>query len=138
MTTDVHALLGGYVADALSPRELAEFEQHLTTCQSCRDEVRELRETAADLSHMVAAPPPPALRERVLATAATIRPEPPALIVRRPRVSARLRVVLTLAALAVLAWVIRDPAGAAVIARQLATWGAAMLDGLVAFFHALS
>lgn len=48
------------------------------------------------------------------------------------------RVALTLAALVVLALVIRDPAGAAVIARQLATWGGAILDGVVAFFRELS
>lgn len=48
------------------------------------------------------------------------------------------RVVLSLVALAMLALVIRDPAGAAVITRQLATWGGAVLDGLVAFFRALS
>ncbi|WP_394615281.1 hypothetical protein JNUCC0626_36585 [Lentzea sp. JNUCC 0626] len=48
------------------------------------------------------------------------------------------RAVVVLVALAVLALIIRDPAGAAVIARLLATWGGAVLDGLVAFFQALS
>jgi hypothetical protein len=48
------------------------------------------------------------------------------------------RVVLALVALALLALVIRDPAGAATITRQLAAWGGIVLDGLVAFFRALS
>lgn len=98
MTTDVHALLGGYVADALSPREQAEFERHLTTCQNCRDEVREFRETTAELSALVATPPPPELREQLLATIATTRPEPPEPQPAGHRPGTRLRRLFALAA----------------------------------------
>ncbi len=48
------------------------------------------------------------------------------------------RVELTLTAVAVFALVVRDPAGAANITRQLAAWGGTVLDGLVAFIQALS
>ena len=65
--SDLHSEVGSYVADALNPAERAEFEGHLVSCVSCRLEVAEFSETLAELTGLVAAPPPPALRASVLA-----------------------------------------------------------------------
>jgi anti-sigma-K factor RskA len=68
--TDLHALTGAYVLDALDDDERALFETHLEACDACAREVAELREPAARLSATTNVPPPPGLRERVLAEAA--------------------------------------------------------------------
>ena len=57
--SDLHSAVGSYVADALNPAERAEFEGHLVSCVSCRLEVAEFSETLAELTGLVAAPPPP-------------------------------------------------------------------------------
>jgi anti-sigma-K factor RskA len=68
-------LAGAYALGALDPAERAGFEAHLAGCTTCRTEVEALRELTALLGHGVAAAePPPALRERVLATARQVRP----------------------------------------------------------------
>ena len=74
---DVHSAVGSYVADALELSERAEFEAHLSYCDSCRQEVAEFDETTAELTRLVATPPPTALRERVLASIREVRPLPP-------------------------------------------------------------
>jgi len=64
-----------YALGALDENERASFEAHLTTCDVCSAEVRELRNVAGLLA--TAAPdvvPPPRLRERVLADARAVRP----------------------------------------------------------------
>ncbi len=75
--TDVHALSGAYAVDALDDIERAAFERHLAECADCRAEVASLRETAALLAETTAVEPPAALRDRVLADIATVRPLPP-------------------------------------------------------------
>ncbi len=77
VVNDVHSGVGAFVVDALDPEERAEFEAHLASCSSCRQEVAEFDATAAELSRMVAAPPPAALRELVLAGIQQVRPTPP-------------------------------------------------------------
>lgn len=74
---DVHALSGAYAVDALDDIERARFERHLADCPECQAEVDSLREAAAMLVHAVPTAPPLALRDRVLAEIATIRPLPP-------------------------------------------------------------
>lgn len=64
---DLHSLAGPYALDALDGGELARFERHLRRCPDCTDEVRGFAATAAALAFAVAAPPPPALKGRVLA-----------------------------------------------------------------------
>ena len=49
---EVHAELGAYSLDALSPDESAAIDAHLSTCDSCRAELRAMREAAASLSAM--------------------------------------------------------------------------------------
>lgn len=76
-TSDVHKLTGAYAVDALDDLERARFEQHLATCEDCRAEVAELRETAALMSDIVAATPPASLRESVLTGITQVRPLAP-------------------------------------------------------------
>ena len=74
---DVHALSGAYALDALEPAEAAAFEQHLESCDACRDEVRSLREAAGALSLDAEEVPPASLRSSVLAGISQVRPLPP-------------------------------------------------------------
>ncbi|MFF7072461.1 anti-sigma factor [Streptomyces pseudovenezuelae] len=79
---DLHSLAAPYALDALEPAERARFERHLKDCASCAADVRALSEDAVRLAWSAAAPPPSAMRDRVLAAVRTIpqesaaRPEP--------------------------------------------------------------
>jgi anti-sigma-K factor RskA len=64
---DLHSLAAPYALDALEGDERRRFEKHLTSCERCLAEVRALTEDAVRLAWSTAAPPPAALRERVLA-----------------------------------------------------------------------
>ena len=64
---DVHELTAAYALDALERVEEREFEEHLRSCESCRDELASFQATAAELGLGVVSPePPPALRGRIL------------------------------------------------------------------------
>ncbi|HZB85971.1 MAG TPA: anti-sigma factor [Gaiellaceae bacterium] len=66
----VHELTAAYALDALDENERRTFEEHLSGCARCREELADLSQTAALLAHGApAATPPPALRERILADA---------------------------------------------------------------------
>jgi anti-sigma-K factor RskA len=79
----LHELTSAYALDALDEREAAEYETHLARCARCRDELSDLRETAATLAYAVAAPEPSAgLRDRILAQAVAERPN---VVPLRPR-----------------------------------------------------
>lgn len=65
--TDVHALAGAYALHALSDIERAAFARHIAECESCAQEVAELRETAARLADGTWSAPPLRLRDTVLA-----------------------------------------------------------------------
>ena len=86
--SDLHKLTGAYAVDALDELERARFEQHLATCDDCRAEVAELRETAALLADTVATHPPASLRESVLAGISQVRPLPPRSPLPRPPTAA--------------------------------------------------
>ena len=75
--SDEHKLTGAYALDALDDLERARFERHLATCEDCRAEVAELRETAALLAETTAVTPPASLRGSVLAGISQVRPLPP-------------------------------------------------------------
>ena len=63
----VHDLVAAYALDALDDSERREFEEHLATCEKCREELEGLRDAAAALAYVPEGPaPPPALRDRVL------------------------------------------------------------------------
>ena len=85
MTAELHTMTGAYAADALPDHERALFEQHLATCQTCQQEVRELRETTARLATAVSMPPPEGLWERVQAEIAVTRQLPPTIAAARAR-----------------------------------------------------
>jgi len=77
MTADLHPLTGAYALNALPDDERAAFEDHLAQCGACRDEVAELRETAARLGSAVAAPAPAELKTSVLEQVQRSRQLPP-------------------------------------------------------------
>jgi anti-sigma-K factor RskA len=83
MNADVHSLAGPYVLDALLAPERDMFERHLSTCATCRDEVRELGATAIRLGAAAASPPPPQLKTSVMTQIARTRQYPPSTSVRR-------------------------------------------------------
>ena len=64
----VHELTAAYAIDALDEDERRAYEEHLSGCTRCREELAELSQTAALLAHGAPpATPPPELRERILA-----------------------------------------------------------------------
>ncbi|HKE51561.1 MAG TPA: anti-sigma factor [Actinomycetes bacterium] len=73
MNADIHTLTGAYAANALPADERVDFERHLRMCEACGNEVRELQATTALLGVAAALPPPPGLRERVLAEIGRVR-----------------------------------------------------------------
>ena len=63
----IHELVAAYALDALDDSEQRDFEEHLATCDRCREELEGLRDAAAALAYVPEGPaPPPALRDRVL------------------------------------------------------------------------
>jgi anti-sigma-K factor RskA len=76
--SEIHSAVGAYVVNALGPDEREEFEAHLAVCPTCSREVVEFGETAAELSLLASAPPPPAaLRGSILSAISEVRPLPP-------------------------------------------------------------
>jgi anti-sigma factor RsiW len=83
MADDLHTLSAPYALDALTADERERFEQHLETCDRCRDELAGLQEAAASLALVVDGPaPPPGLRSSILEAA---RDERPNVVPLRPR-----------------------------------------------------
>lgn len=70
--TSPHELTGLYALDALTGAEQDSFERHLGTCAPCIQEVRGLHELTSELALAASAPPPPQLRDRVLAALPTV------------------------------------------------------------------
>jgi len=99
---DVHALSGAYAVDALDDIERAHFERHLSECASCRSEVNSLQEAAALLVETTSIAPPAALRDRVLADVANVRPLPPVVAATERTRSTRRRFPALVAAAAAL------------------------------------
>ncbi len=77
-----HLLTGAYALDALDGAEQQDFERHLSGCAPCRQEVAELRATAARLGSAAGLPLPTGLRGRVLREAAATRQLPPSRVTR--------------------------------------------------------
>jgi len=78
-SADLHILTGAYALHALDPAESEAFRQHLSGCDLCAQEVRELEETTARLGAAAGAAAPPELREQVLRRIGTVRQVPPLL-----------------------------------------------------------
>lgn len=85
MSDSIHQLTGAYVLDALDPAEMHAFEEHLSTCEDCRREVAELRETAATLGASTPTAPPPDLKSAVMSDAAVTAQLTPRVVPLRPR-----------------------------------------------------
>ena len=76
-TPEMHTLAGAFALDAVSDVERAEFARHLEQCDSCAQEVAELRATAARLGSAMAEEPPGSLKPRVLSAMHATRQLPP-------------------------------------------------------------
>jgi anti-sigma-K factor RskA len=70
MSLDIHTLAGAYALDAVSDIERAAFARHLASCDSCAQEMAELRETVARLAGADATAAPARLKAAVLAEVA--------------------------------------------------------------------
>jgi anti-sigma-K factor RskA len=99
---EIHHLGAAYALDALDERERIAFEAHYGSCEICRTDVREFRETAAELGELTASTPPAALRARVMSEIATTRqlsPRPQVVVGLAERRRARtVRAALSIAA----------------------------------------
>ncbi|MFE3174700.1 anti-sigma factor domain-containing protein [Amycolatopsis sp. NPDC059090] len=96
-TADAHMLTGAYALDAVTGDERALFEQHLLVCETCAQEVRELREVATRMGIAAAVEPGPGMRAAVLAEASATRQ---ALSLESAPRSRRIRLAVALAAAA--------------------------------------
>ncbi|MFP5489750.1 MAG: anti-sigma factor domain-containing protein [Acidimicrobiia bacterium] len=74
---DLHHLAAAYALDALEPDERAAFEAHYPTCDVCRSEVEQFRETAGLLGEAAPATPPAGLEQSVMSAIARTRQLPP-------------------------------------------------------------
>ena len=71
----VHELSAAYALHALDERDRARYEEHLATCERCREDVASFSETAAALAYLPEPTNPPrALRDRILDAARDERP----------------------------------------------------------------
>ncbi len=77
MSADIHTLAGAYALDAVTDIERAEFARHVAGCESCAQELAELRATVARLSDATSRSAPPHLKASVLASVAQTRQLPP-------------------------------------------------------------
>ncbi|PRY31430.1 anti-sigma factor [Pseudosporangium ferrugineum] len=77
-SAEVHSLVGAYALDAVDDLERAAFERHMAGCAACRNELDELRETAARMADSTWSVPPPGLRTEVMAAIGRTRQLPPA------------------------------------------------------------
>lgn len=103
---DLHHLSAAYALDALDHHERIAFEAHYESCDVCRADVLSFRETLADVAVASATPPPPSLKDRVLAEVSVTRQLSPSVPSVSPLASVRRLAPILLAAAAVLALVV--------------------------------
>ncbi|HEX8631626.1 MAG TPA: anti-sigma factor [Catenuloplanes sp.] len=118
MSTDIHALAGAYVLDAVSDIERAAFTRHLAECPSCAAEVDELREAAARLADSTWSVPSPRLRTRVLEEVGRTRQLPPGGALPERDATAAVSRWRRVTAVAAAACILATGAGAATYALQ--------------------
>lgn len=75
-TPDMHLDTGALAVGALPADELRAIEEHVGTCDSCREELAGFRETVVRLAAVAAETPPASLRRSVLA-AISVTPQLP-------------------------------------------------------------
>lgn len=78
-TTDIHHLAAAYALDAVDADERRAFEAHYATCDVCRVDVVDHRETLARIAASMPVAPGPDVRDRVLAEIARTRQLSPVL-----------------------------------------------------------
>ncbi|MCA1655227.1 MAG: anti-sigma factor [Pseudonocardiaceae bacterium] len=118
MNAEIHALTGAYALDAVSDGERVEFERHLAECESCAQEVAELRDTATRLALVAAQDPPPELKSRVRTQIRTVRQLPPETTVVPMRRRDRRTFALRLSTVAAAVLLVAAVALGVVVARQ--------------------
>ena len=109
MADELHTLSAPYALDALTPDERAQFEEHLRTCDRCREQLAGLQDAAASLAFTVEGPAPPAaLRAAILDAAKSERPNVVPLRSRRAfsSVAAALAVAASAAAVGFGVWAV--------------------------------
>jgi anti-sigma factor RsiW len=104
---DVHELTAAYALDALDPDERVRYEEHLASCEACREELAGFWSVSGALAVAAGGPAPPArLRDRILTEARSERPNVVPLRRRRaaPRALSAVAAVAAVAALALGVW----------------------------------
>jgi anti-sigma-K factor RskA len=131
MATDAHSLAAPYALHALDDDEGRAFEEHLAVCERCREELAGLREAAAGLAYGAAGPPPPPeLKERILAQARKERDNVASLPARRRNWTAPLAAAAAIAASVAIGlgvWTATRPSEGNAFARVLAQPGAKLM-----------
>ncbi|MGH3860885.1 anti-sigma factor [Actinokineospora sp.] len=89
LNPEIHSLTGAYALDALTARERAEFDEHLSRCDACSVEIAELRETAGRLAIAASTPPSADLKHRVVPVIRHERQLPPLVASTEPARRAR-------------------------------------------------
>lgn len=103
----VHDLTAAYALDALDSEEAREYEQHLATCESCREELARLSGAASALAFAVDSPAPPsALRGRILERARAERPNVVPLRSRWTQATRAVAAVAAVAAIGLAVWAV--------------------------------
>jgi anti-sigma factor RsiW len=111
MEAGIHELTAGYALDALDAEERHAYEEHLSGCDRCRDDLASFWEVTSSLALAVAGPEPSGeLRDRIL-TAARAEPQNVVPFVRRPaftpvRLASAVAAVAAVAAIALGAWAV--------------------------------
>ncbi|MFC3688652.1 anti-sigma factor domain-containing protein [Aquipuribacter hungaricus] len=77
MRPDAHTLVAAYAVHALDEGERTEVREHLEQCETCRDDLRAFRETAATLATAAAEAPPARMRAAVMARVRSTPQLPP-------------------------------------------------------------
>ncbi len=70
---DVHHLAAAYALDALDLHERQAFEAHYESCEVCRADVLEFRDTMTHVASSLATPAPASLKSKVMGEIATTR-----------------------------------------------------------------
>lgn len=84
MADEPHDLTAAYALDALDEADTELYEEHLRTCERCREELASLTPAAAALAHVAPhAAPPPELRAQILEQAGSERANVRPLVRRR-------------------------------------------------------
>jgi anti-sigma factor RsiW len=101
----MHDLTAAYALDALAADEAREYEDHLATCEQCREELVLLGGAAGALAFAVESPaPPPELRSRILESARAERPNVVPLRPRRTGVTTAIAAAAAVAAIGFGIW----------------------------------